>query len=162
MDSNIAFLAQHLGTIWPDSLAKQIGKPSWSQWYYVKWHQVKVASSNEAVLDCLCFPKNWKSRENRYLISRGIYIFPWTKQQLFKDRRKKIWNMKMKSHKQTKLKIKNLCVRVFRGLQSISLKIIYINIYKIFLYIYLFVCLLYTAFWCSFKTCQYCFLLFSI
>lgn len=47
----------------------------------------------------------------------------------------------MKSHKQTKLKAKNLCVQVFRGLQSISLKIKYIykDIYNFF--IHLLVCL---------------------
>lgn len=126
VDSNITFLVQHLGTIWPDSLAEQIGKPTWSQWHYAGWHQQKVTGSNGTVLDSLCFPKNWKSRESGYLMSQGIYIFPWTNQQLFKDRSKTWWNIRMKSHKQTKLKAKNLCVQVFRGLQSISLKRIYI------------------------------------
>lgn len=114
VDSNIAFLAQHLGTISPDFLTEQIDKPSWSQWYYAGWHQVKVAGSNKTVVDCLCFPKNWKSRKSGYLISQGIYIFPWTKQQLFKERSKKLWNMKIKSHQQTKLKRKrkSMCAGV--------------------------------------------------
>jgi len=45
----------------------------------------------------------------------------------------------MKSHKQAKLKLKNLCLQVFRGFQSISLKIIYINVYlNFYTFVYLF------------------------
>lgn len=129
MDSNILFLAQYLRTIWTDSLAEQVDKPSWSQSYYVRWHQAKVAVSSEAVLDCLCFPNNWKSRESGYLTSWGIYIFPWKNHQLFKDRRKKKKEKEKVIRQTNKIKIKNQCVGAFPVLQSISLKITYIEKY---------------------------------
>lgn len=63
-----------------------------------------------------------------------------------------------------KIKIKNQCVGAFTVLQSISLKITYIEKYMCKLLFFRdFFCLsIYMGFWCSFKSCQYCFLLFSI